>query len=87
MRYVDEREAKRQRGLDVPRHRAFDGQAGQYVFAGRRNVGDCALALLRREDEVVVVAVDAHAPRWRALQLGDLVQLTAKGLLASRRRR
>ena len=56
--YIAEREAKRARGLDVPRYARYTAGTGPLTYAGIRNVDGQALALLERGDEVLVMPID-----------------------------
>lgn len=60
---------------------------GAVKFAGLRQVEGESLALLKRDEEVVVLAVDAAtARRIKRLSLGDDVSLTNKGTLKTKGR-
>ena len=57
------------------------------MFAGLRQVEGESLALLRRDDEVIVLVVDAAtARRMKRLSLGDHVSLTNRGTLKTKGR-
>ncbi|KEZ98939.1 relaxase/mobilization nuclease domain-containing protein [Xanthomonas citri pv. citri] len=87
-RYIAERESKRVKGFDIQKHRRYnENDAGAVKFAGLRQVEGESLALLRRDDEVVVLAVDATtARRIKRLSVGDDVSLTSKGTLKTKGR-
>jgi TraI-like C-terminal domain len=78
MAYVSERESKRVRGLDVPKHRVFAGQAGRYEFAGRREVLGCSLVLLRSGEEIFVLQA-AQPDKWSRLRVGHVVHVDRTG--------
>jgi hypothetical protein len=82
--YIAEREEKRQRGLDVPKHEKYrDGEEGTFEFAGIRNVGGQALALLKNEesDTVFVRPVDQDSvEKLKRIGIGDKVNVTQDGI-------
>lgn len=92
MRYIAEREEKRQKGIDIPKHALYDGRAGVILFAGLRTVGGLPLALLRPGDAaagaeggadvVLVLPVDAAtARRLSRVARGDAVSVTRHGTI------
>nr|WP_322075505.1 TraI/MobA(P) family conjugative relaxase [Burkholderia cenocepacia] len=87
-KYIAERESKRIKGFDIPKHRRYnEADAGAVKFAGLRQVEGDTLALLRRDDDVIVMAVDATtARRMKRLSLGDDVSLTAQGTVKTKGR-
>lgn len=82
-KYIAERESKRVKGFNILKHRRYnENDAGAVKFAGLRQVEGESLALLKRDEEVVVLAVDAAtARRMKRLSIGDDVPLTGKGTL------
>jgi hypothetical protein len=81
--YIAEREEKRQRGLDVPKHEKYRDEEGTFEFAGIRNVGGQALALLKNEesDTVFVRPVDQDtAEKLKRIGIGDKVNVTQDGI-------
>lgn len=86
--YIEEREAKRARGLAVPRHVRYSPCSQRLAFAGLRIVDGCALALLDRGDAMLVMPVDqATAHRLKHASIGLPVTVTPKGSLAAGRSR
>ncbi|WP_425117455.1 hypothetical protein [Burkholderia ambifaria] len=87
-KYIAERESKRAKGFDIPKHRRYnENDAGAVKFAGLRQIEGESLALLKRDEEVVVLAVDAAtARRIKRLSLGDDVSLSNKGTLKTKGR-
>lgn len=87
-KYIAEREAKRVKIFDIPKNRRYnETDAGAAKFAGLRQVEGESLALLKRDDEVIVLAVDAATVRrMKRLSLGDEVLLTAKGTVKTKGR-
>lgn len=92
MRYIAEREEKRQKGIDIPKHALYDGRAGVILFAGLRTVDGQPLALLRPGDAaagaeggadvVLVLPVDAAtARRLSRVARGDAVSVTRHGTI------
>ena len=79
-KYIAEREEKRRKGMDISKHKVYNGQSDNVSFAGTRNVDGCVLALLKRGDEILVVPVDhSTAQRLRRLKVGDSVAVTPTG--------
>lgn len=87
-KYIAERTAKRAKGFDIPNHKGYtEGDKGAALFAGTRQIGDETLALLKRDEEVIVLPVDAAtARRLKRLSLGDAVTLDAKGAIRKKGR-
>lgn len=79
-KYITERESKRLKGFDIPKHIRYTAGDGPLKFQGVRNVDNQALALLKRGDEVMVMPIDqATARRLTRIAVGDAVSITAKG--------
>lgn len=87
-KYIAERELKRVRMFDIMKHRRYnEDDAGMVKFAGLRQVDGKSLVLLKRNDEVIVLAIDvATARRMKRFSLGDEVLLTNKGTLKTKGR-
>ncbi|MBS0513644.1 MAG: relaxase/mobilization nuclease domain-containing protein [Proteobacteria bacterium] len=92
VRYIAEREEKRQKGIDIPKYALYDGRAGVILFAGLRTVDGQPLALLRPGDAaagaeggahvVLVLPVDAAtARRLSRVSRGDAVSVTRHGTI------
>jgi hypothetical protein len=80
--YIAEREEKRLRGIDIPKHALYNDCAGVMHFAGLRHVDDQTLALLRHgeADTVMVLPVDpATARRLSRVAPGDPLTVTPRG--------
>ncbi|EKQ8286778.1 relaxase/mobilization nuclease domain-containing protein [Salmonella enterica] len=80
-KYISEREEKRFKGFDIPKHRVYNStDKGLFEYAGQRKSGLEMLALLKRDDEIVVIPVsDYTARRLRNLNVGESVTLTPSG--------
>lgn len=79
-RYLFEREQKRCKGFDIPKHVHYDGYVGPAEFAGLRQVDNQALALLKRGQEILVVPVDdAAAKRLERLSVGQGIAVQRDG--------
>jgi hypothetical protein len=80
-KYIAEREGKRLKGFDIPKHSRYtDGQDGAATFAGIRQVEGQSLALLTRGEEVMVLPVDEPtARRLKRLAVGDAITVTPQG--------
>lgn len=87
-KYIAEREEKRLKGFDIPKHRRYnDNDSGNSAFAGIRQVEGTALALLRRGEEVVVLPInEATVRRMKRLALGDPVTVTPQGSIKTKGR-
>ncbi|MBN8462313.1 MAG: relaxase/mobilization nuclease domain-containing protein [Dechloromonas sp.] len=81
-KYIAEREGKRSKGVDIPKHSLYNGGAGVISFAGLRHVEGQALALLRRgdADAVMVLPIDqVTARRLSRVAIGDPITVTSRG--------
>ena len=79
-KYIAEREGKRLKGFDIPKHSRYTNGDGALSFAGMRNVEGQDLALVRRGDDVMVMPIDqATARRLKRIAIGDAVSITPKG--------
>ena len=87
--YIAEREEKRLKGIDLPKHRHYrQGDEGNVAYAGTRQVGGQSLALLKKAgkqvDEIIVMPVDeATAIRMSRLKRGDLLTLKPDGSISA----
>lgn len=86
--YIAEREDKRAKGFDIPKHRLYNAtDEGAAAFAGVRSVEGQSMALLKRGDEVLVLPInEATARRMKRMKLGEPVTTTAKGAIKSKGR-
>ncbi|ENL6751081.1 relaxase/mobilization nuclease domain-containing protein [Vibrio cholerae] len=81
-KYIAEREAKRLKGFDIPKHSRYTNQDGAVTYGGTRNVQGQSLALLNRGDEVLVLPIDkATAQRMKRVRIGEAVTVTPQGSL------
>ncbi|MDB5533413.1 MAG: hypothetical protein JWO28_1728, partial [Hyphomicrobiales bacterium] len=80
-RYVLEREQKRLTLFDIPKHTHYTSDnGGLAAFAGIRRVDGQALALLRRDEEIMVLPIDeATARRLRKLVIGAELTVQPNG--------
>lgn len=87
-KYVAERTSKRLKGFDIPNHRSYtEADKGAVLFAGTRQVDGETLALLKRDEEIIVLPVDAAtARRIKRYSLGDAVTLNGKGVVTKKGR-
>jgi len=87
-KYIAERELKRQKIADIPKHRRYNkNDEGSVKFAGIRQIDGELLALLKRDNFIVVLPIDSDtAHRMKRLSVGEMVKLTARGTIASRGR-
>ncbi|MFT2112499.1 TraI/MobA(P) family conjugative relaxase [Marinomonas sp. 2405UD68-3] len=81
-KYIAEREEKRLKGFDIPKHSRYTNQDGAVTHGGIRNVQGQSLALLNRGDEVLVLQIDkATAQRMKRVRIGEAVTVTPQGSL------
>lgn len=87
-KYIAEREGKRAHGVDISKHTRYTDRAdGAIVYAGTRQIEGQSLALLKRDDEVMVLPVDeATARRLKRVAVGELVTVTPKGTIKTKGR-
>lgn len=79
-KYIAEREAKRSKGFDIPKHARYTAGEDVLAFQGVRNIEGQALVLLKRGDEVMVLPIDqATARRMSRVAVGEAVTITPKG--------
>lgn len=87
MKYIEEREGKRAKGFDIPKHTRYTGGSEASLFMGVRNVDGQALALLRRGDAIEVLPVDqATVIRLSRLAVGSPVTVTPRGSIKTKGR-
>jgi hypothetical protein len=79
--YISEREQKRLKGFDIPKHRGYNSSdKGLFEYTGQRKSGQETLALLKRGNEIVVMQVsDYTAKRLNSVKIGESVTLTPSG--------
>jgi len=87
-KYITERNSKRGTIPAIPEHKPYAAShAGIVHYAGLREVDGQALALLRKDDLILVLAVSASTvARLRRLRVGDEVTVTAGGSVRARGR-
>jgi hypothetical protein len=81
--YIQEREQKRKDIFDILIHRRYnESDAGISAFAGIRRIDGQPLALLQRDNEIIVMPVDEKtAHRLNRLSLGSPVTCAGMGLI------
>lgn len=82
-KYVFEREQTRRKASDIPKHSQYSFvSGGEFSYGGLRVVDGQSLALLGRDGEISVLAVDqATADRLRRLRLGQQLKVSATGVI------
>jgi hypothetical protein len=87
-KYIAERTSKRAKGFDIPNHRGYtESDKGAALFAGTRQIEGETLALLKRDEEIIVLPVDAAtARRLKRYALGDAVTVNGKGAVTKKGR-
>jgi methyl coenzyme M reductase gamma subunit len=79
-KYIGEREQKRLNIYDIPKHSLYNGQNGAATYVGTRNVDDHVLALLKQDDEIIVLPIDQPMAKClKHVRVGSLVTVTPKG--------
>lgn len=81
-KYISERNAKRQAGINVLQHCLYQSTAntGSMVFSGVRHINGHHLALLQLDRTVHVLPIsEANAQRLKRYALGTAVSVTPKG--------
>lgn len=79
-KYIAEREDKRLKGFDIPKHFRYNAQSGVVLYAGIRNIEGQTLALLKRGDQMLVLPIDqSTARRLKRVTIGDPVTITSLG--------
>lgn len=83
IKYASEREQKRCKGFDIPKHRPYTGSKPlSAAYAGLRHVDGQALALLKVGDEVLVLPVtDYKAYRLRRIPIGQQLEISGTGAI------
>lgn len=86
--YIAERTSKQAKGFDIQNHRGYtESDKGAALFAGTRQIEGETLALLKRDEEIIVLPVDAAtARRIKRYALGDAVILNGKGVITKKGR-
>jgi hypothetical protein len=85
--YIADRNAKRAAGMEIPLHAPFTAGAQDLRLAGVRNVDGQALVLLRADDFVMVMAMDAlSVSRVARMKVGDPIRVQ-DGIVQGRGRR
>lgn len=78
--YIDERNAKREAGMDVPLHVPFREGASDMRFGGVRTAKGKDLALVQTGNVIMVLELDADSKRAVAeLKRGDEIDITLDG--------
>ncbi len=87
-KYIAERELKRQKIVDIPRHRRCNkNDLGIVHFAGTRQVDGELLVLLKRDDFIIVLPANKNeAQKIKSLSIGCPITLTPKGIILSKGR-
>jgi hypothetical protein len=87
--YIEEREQKRVKILDIMEHRRYTTvDVGTVEFAGVRRIAGESLALLKQDKVILVMPIDEKtANRLSRLALGDPVTCTGIGIVKTKGRR
>jgi hypothetical protein len=87
-RYIAERQEKRDKGINILPHRRYtESDAGKLSFAGLREINGKSLMLLQTPSEMLVLPIDGDMVyRCQRMSLGNMIDVTAHGLLRSRGR-
>jgi hypothetical protein len=86
--YIEEREQKRLKIFDIMEHRRYTmADVGVLAFAGVRRVAGESLALLKRNEVILVMPIDEKtANRLSRLAIGDPVTCTGIGSVKTKGR-
>jgi hypothetical protein len=86
--YIEEREQKRLKILDIMEHRRYTiTDVGVLAFAGVRRVAGESLVLLKRNEVILVMPIDEKtANRLSRLAIGDPVTCTGIGIVKTKSR-
>ena len=84
-KYIVERNTKRVKIVDISKHRHYnEGEHPEASFSGIRKIDGQSLVLLKRDNEIIVLPIDAAAERrLKKLSIGDVVMLTKKGTVTT----
>ncbi|MBA2709018.1 MAG: relaxase/mobilization nuclease domain-containing protein [Tatlockia sp.] len=87
-KYIAERELKRQTIADIPKHRRYDkNDEGPVLFVGTRQVDGQLLALLKRDECIIVLPINrADVQKIKRLSIGCTVTLNSTGIVISKGR-
>jgi hypothetical protein len=87
-KYIAEREQKRAKLFDIPKHIRYNfTNDATVLFGGLRQIDGQALALLKQGEEVIVLPVDdATARRLKRVTVGEQIGVTAKGAIKTKGR-
>ncbi len=87
-KYVFEREQKRAKAFDIPKHSQYSfANGGIFSYAGLRFVDGQALALLKRDDEIAVLPIDqSTANTLKRKRLGAQLSVSGSGTITSKGR-
>ncbi|MCS6748158.1 relaxase/mobilization nuclease domain-containing protein [Proteus mirabilis] len=80
--YIQERESKRIKGFDIPKHSRYNNEKGELRYGGVRTVNEQSLALIKKDNDVLVLAVDKLvAQKLKKLKIGDSVTISNDGII------
>jgi hypothetical protein len=84
--YIQEREQKRLKILDILKHRRYtNADVGVMAFMGVRHSAGESLALLKRDEVILVMPIDEKtAQRLSRLAIGDPVTCKGMGIVKTR---
>ncbi len=79
--YIDERNLKKIKILDIVRHRLYaESDSGQVVYSGIRHIEGVSLALFKQQNEMIVMPInESSARQLNRLAIGDAVTLSQNG--------
>ena len=82
--YIAEREAKRLAGIDILKHVLYNREADTVMtFSGIRRINEQPLALLKHEQEIMVLPIDEKmAKKLKKLSIGDSVMVQKGGVIS-----
>ena len=83
-KYILEREEKRSKGFDIPKHKRYNNKLNnpknKFSYAGIRNVEGQKLALLKLDSEILVMPInESTAKKMKKLRIGEVVLVDKNG--------
>lgn len=87
-KYIAEREEKRLKGFDIRKHKRYNENSKEtIIYAGSRLIEGHNLVLLKRDEEIMVLPIDAATGRrLRRLVIGSAVTVNPQGLIKAKGR-
>ncbi|MCS6730731.1 hypothetical protein, partial [Proteus mirabilis] len=66
----------------IPKHSRYNNEKGELRYGGVRTVNEQSLALIKKDNDVLVLAVDKLvAQKLKKLKIGDSVTISNDGII------